>query len=279
MFGAVVGDIIGSRHEWNPIKTKEFDIFHMYGTFTDDSVLTCAIAYSTLHGYDLKESIKSFALKYPNRPYGVTFQKWFKDGIGDCKSWSNGSAMRVSAIGWAFNTREEVLEEAKKSAEVTHNSPEGIRGAQAVALAIFLARKGFSKRKIKKDLSKTFGYNLNRRLKDIRPGYELEVNCETSVPEAIICFLESRSFEDAIRNAISLGGDSDTQAAIAGSIAEAFYKNKEIDVIVYALRKLDSYLLDIIVEFGKKFLDENYIELVLNELNKPEQLDELPVIE
>ena len=164
--------------------------------------------------------------------------------------------MRVSPIGWAFNTREDVLSEARKSAACTHDHPEGIKGAQAVALAIFLARTGSTKEEIRAEVTRSIGYDLTRTVNGIRPDYEFEVSCQKSVPEAIICFLDSTSYEDTIRNAISLGGDADTQAAIAGSIAEAFYPDRPTDLIYNALGTLPIELFHILQAFGRKHILE-----------------------
>ena len=164
----------------------------------------------------------------------------------------NGSAMRVSPIAWAFDTEEEVLQEVQKSAEITHNHPEGIKGAEATVLAIFMARKGATKEEIRERISKEFEYDLNRRVEEIRPAYKFEVSCQKSVPESIICFLDSNSFEDCIRNCISLGGDADTMAAIAGAIAEAYYGvPKEIETKVY--RYLSDEFIEILKRFREKF--------------------------
>ncbi len=210
MFGAIAGDIIGSVYERNNIKTVEFPLFVEESRFTDDSVLTIAVAHAILDDLDYAETLKSYGRKYPNAGYESSFLKWvFLPNSEPYNSWGNGSAMRVSPIGWAFDTAEAVLREAEKSAAVTHNHPEGIKGAQSVALAILMARQGAGKKAIKQELEGRFGYNLNRRLSAIRPVYQFDVSCQGSVPEAIIAFLESENFEDAVRKAISIGGDSD----------------------------------------------------------------------
>jgi len=224
MLGAITGDIAGSIYEFSPIKHKNFELFSPKSHFTDDTVLTVAIAKSIIDNESYLKNIINFARKYPNAGYGGFFREWIHgDTHNPYNSWGNGSAMRVSPIGFAFDTKEKVLKEAKKSAEITHNHPEGIKGAQAVALAIYLARNKASKEEIRQEISTRFGYDLNRSVDEIRPFYRFEVSCQKSVPESIICFLDSTSFEDAIKNAISLGGDADTMGAIAGSIAEAYY--------------------------------------------------------
>ena len=224
MLGAIAGDIIGSVYEHQPIKTKDFPLFSDGSTFTDDTVLTIAVADALLDDRDYAKSLRKFGRKYPNAGYGKSFLTWLAvDGHPPYGSWGNGSAMRVSPIGWACNSIDEVLREAERSAVVSHNHPEGIKGAQAVALAVYLARTGSTKTEIKSEITERFGYELERTVDDIRPTYAFDVSCQGSVPESIICFLESVSYEDAVRNAVSLGGDSDTMACIAGSIAETFY--------------------------------------------------------
>jgi ADP-ribosylglycohydrolase len=224
MIGAIAGDIIGSVYEHSPIKTKNFPLFDPHCRFTDDSVLTIAVAASIFSGCSYLESIKEVGQRYPNAGYGASFFEWlFSHDPRPYNSWGNGSAMRVSPVGFAFDTEKDVLEQAKKSAEISHNHPEGIKGAQATALAIFLARKFRDKDKIRSKIDQIFGYNMDRTVEDIRPDYAFDISCQGTVPEAIIAFLDSSSYEDAIRNAVSLGGDSDTLACISGGIAEAFY--------------------------------------------------------
>lgn len=224
MLGAIAGDIIGSRYEANPIKTKDFPLFSANCRFTDDSVLTIAVAEAIINQGDYQKSIRNIGRKYPDAGYGGSFIRWlFSNNPEPYNSWGNGAAMRVSPVGLAFDTVDKVLQEAAKTAEISHNHPEGIKGAQATALAVFLARAGHSKKAIKNKISARFEYNLERSLDSIRPNYSFDVSCQGTVPEAIIAFLESDCWVDAIRNAISLGGDSDTLANITGGIAEAFY--------------------------------------------------------
>jgi ADP-ribosylglycohydrolase len=224
MIGAIVGDVVGSVYEWDRIKTKNFPLLQKQCTFTDDSVLTVAVAEAILTGRSYADTIRRLGSQYPDAGYGARFLHWLHDrAMGPYHSWGNGSAMRVSPVGWAFDDADTVLDEARKSAEITHDHPEGIKGAQATALAIFLARTGHPKHTIRREISRRFGYDLLRTLDDIRPTYTFDESCQRTVPEAIIAFLESSSYEDAIRNAVSLGGDSDTLACIAGSIAEAYY--------------------------------------------------------
>ena len=252
MLGAIAGDIIGSCFEWEPIKTTDFELFSPVSHYTDDTVLTVAVAYSLLEDLGYAESLKIFGNNY-EAGYGSSFYAWLASAsLEPYNSWGNGSAMRVSPVAYAFNSVEEVLEEAKNSALVTHNHPEGIKGAQAVALAIFLARTGSTKQVVKEEISSRFGYDLDRTLEEIRPDYAFEVSCQKSVPESIICFLESYDYEEAVRNAVSLGGDSDTMACIAGSIAEAFYGLPD-EIAESTLERLPPEFIEILDRFKEKY--------------------------
>ena len=254
MLGAIAGDVIGSVFERFPTKSTDFPLFSHDSTFTDDTVLTVAVAWSILNKTDYTRSLKMFGRKYPHAGYGGFFYRWmFSPDCEPYNSWGNGSAMRVSAIGFAFSTLEDVLNEAEKSAEITHNHPEGIKGAQAMALAIYLARMGKDKVTIKKEISNRFGYDLDRTVNEIRKTYRFDVSCQGSVPEAIISFLESEDFEDAIRRAISLGGDSDTLACMAGGIAQAYYKTVPPEIVSNVRKRLPEEFLSIIDEFNKKY--------------------------
>ncbi|MBW1805689.1 MAG: ADP-ribosylglycohydrolase family protein [Deltaproteobacteria bacterium] len=255
MIGAITGDIIGSVYEGYGIKTKEFPLFDPRCRFTDDTVLTIAVAKAILDNIDYTIAVKEIGRKYPNAGYGGTFIQWlFSDDSEPYNSWGNGSAMRVSPVGFAFNTREKVLEEAKKTAEITHNHPEGIKGAQATALSVFLARTGHAKSRIKDDLQTTFGYDLDRTINEIRPAYSFDVSCQGSVPESIIAFLDSDSFEDAVRNAISLGGDSDTMACIAGAVAEAHYGGVPEEIVGKVKKLVTEDLWNITESFCDKYI-------------------------
>lgn len=225
MLGAIVGDIVGSVYEFDPVKDEKAVIFFKEGcTYTDDTVLTVAVADCLLHRGSYADYYLKYASRYPNAGYGRMFKLWLKfNGQRSIKSLGNGSAMRASPIGWACNEAEDLLREAEKSALPTHSDPEGIKGAQAVALAVFLARKGYLKEQIKREIESRFGYDLSRELEEIRLSYNFDATCPGSVPEALIAFLESDDFGDALRKAISLGGDADTQAAIAGAVAHAYY--------------------------------------------------------
>ncbi len=225
MLGAIMGDIVGSIYEGSPIKTPHFaPLLSPHGAFTDDGVLTVAVAAALLEQADYADKLREYYHYYPHAGYGGSFRHWAASGSRQpYQSWGNGSAMRVSPVGWAFDDLATVLHEAERSAAVTHNHPEGIKGAQATACAVFLARTGSSKPDIKAYVEATFGYDLSASLEQIRPTYTFDVSCQGSVPQAISAFLEATSYEDAVRLAVSLGGDSDTQACIAGSIAEAWY--------------------------------------------------------
>ena len=250
MLGAIVGDIVGSIYEFNNHRSKDFPLFGEGCDFTDDTVLTVAVADCLMSEGNYAEYIKSYARKYTGRGYGGRFAQWIEsDSMEPYNSWGNGSAMRVSPVGFYFDNLQRVSFEAKRSAEVTHNHPEGIKGAQATAAAIILARKGQDKELIKTHISKLFNYDLNRTLDQIRPVYQFNESCQETVPEAIIAFLESTDFEDAIRNAISLGGDSDTLACITGGIAEAFYGGVPKDIAEKALSYLDPDMREVVEEF------------------------------
>jgi ADP-ribosylglycohydrolase len=254
MLGAIAGDIIGSVYEHRPLKTTHFRLFHPLCRFTDDTVLTVALADSLLHGAPYVDLLRRYYRAYPRAGYGGTFHQWAQsDDPRPYNSWGNGSAMRVSPAGFAFDTLDEVLEQAKRSAEVTHDHPEGIKGAQAVASAVFLARTGQGKERIKNYVELSFGYDLSTPLDEIRPRYGFEVSCQHSVPQAIRAFLESDDFEHAVRLAISLGGDSDTLACMAGGIAQAFYGGvpEEISQRVYEV--LDDHLGGMTRKFSMAF--------------------------
>ena len=254
MLGAIAGDIIGSIYEQRPIKTKDFPLFDARCRFTDDTVLTVAVAEALLSGRPFRQALLEFGRRHPGAGYGGSFIRWLQsDYSRPYNSWGNGSAMRVSPIGFAFDAEAEVLEQAGRSAEVSHNHPEGIKGARAVALSIFLARTGRSKEQIRERIEELFDYNLTRSLESIRPGYSFDVSCQGTVPEAIIAFLEADSYEDAVRNAVSLGGDSDTQACITGGIAEAFYGGIPETIEQEALSRLTPDLLQVVQDFRRTY--------------------------
>ena len=253
LLGAIAGDIIGSRHEFQKTKSADFELFTPACTFTDDTVLTVAIADALINGRDYGEVIREYGLRYPDASYGGFFRKWLVSGGDAYNSFGNGSAMRVSPVGWAFNTEEDILREAERSAAVTHNHPEGIKGAQTVAFAIFLARKGSEKDDIKNEITKRFGYFLDQSLDEIRPGYKIDETCQGSVPQSIRAFLESVDVEDTIRKAVSLGGDADTLAATAGSIAEAYYAGVPEEIASEVRARLPDELWYVIERFNQIF--------------------------
>ncbi len=250
IIGAIAGDVIGSVFEFHNIKTTEFKLFTKKTTFTDDSVLTIAVADAILNGKDYAGNIHAFGRKYPRRGYGGNFLKWLmSNNPQPYNSFGNGSGMRVSPVGFAFPSLEKVLEEAKKTAEVTHNHPEGIKGAQAIASAIYLAKTGVPKNEIKDYITITFDYNLDFTLNEIRPTYRFSEICQDSVPQAIVAFLESSDYESCIRLAISIGGDSDTIACMAGGIAAAYYKFIPAYILKETLKRLPDEFIEIIDKF------------------------------
>jgi ADP-ribosylglycohydrolase len=254
LLGAVAGDVIGSVYEFSGIKDYDLPLFWQKSRPTDDTVLTLAIADAILTGRPYEDCVREYALMYPGSGYGGLFAAWMlSDKPQPYGSYGNGSAMRVSAVGWAFNSVEEVLLEAQRSAEITHNHPEGIKGAQAVALAILLARQGQGKATIGKEISARFGYDLGPTLDEIRPAYRFNETCQGTVPPAVIAFLESEGFEDAIRKAISLGGDADTLGAITGSIAEAYYGGVPTEIAQEVRKRVPPELWHVIERFSEKY--------------------------
>ena len=230
MFGAICGDVIGSPYEFGKMKDYDFELFEDQSRLTDDSFMTAAVARAIMTGGldDLDrrcaEQYRIFYKSHPDAGYGGMFSRWAKSGDpGYLKSWGNGSAMRVSPAGWLFDTEEDVIEAATKTALPTHGSPEGIRGARAIAICVFLARKGVSKDDIKKKIETDYYYDVDEPIASTRKWYKFDVSCQMSVPVAIRAFLESEDFEDAVRLAVSVGGDSDTIGAMVGAIAEAAY--------------------------------------------------------
>jgi ADP-ribosylglycohydrolase len=254
MLGAIAGDVIGSVHEGACTKTKDFPLLTSASRFTDDTVLTAAIADCLLHGRDYVDALHDYFHAYPNAGYGSTFWLWANSRRREpYNSWGNGSAMRVSPVAYAGTTLNDVLDEAKRSAAVTHDHAEGIRGAQAVAAAVFLARTGGTKEQIRQYIEERFEYFLDETLDELRPTYRFDASCQWSVPQSIIAFLESTEYEDAVRNAISLGGDADTMACIAGAIAEAYYGGVPAAIAEAVLERLDDRLRNIIRQFGERY--------------------------
>jgi ADP-ribosylglycohydrolase len=254
MIGAIAGDVVGSIYEFRNLRSKEFELFGPKCRFTDDSVLTVACAECILTGRDYADALRDYVARYPRRGYGGMFRRWASTpGMGPYRSYGNGSAMRVSPVGFAYGSLEEVLRKAKEFSAVTHDHPEGIRGAQAVASAIFLARTGATKEEIASHVTGSFRYDLTRTCDEIRKVNEFDETCPGSVPEAITAFLESDGFEDAIRTAVSLGGDSDTIACMTGGIAQAFY-GVPPEIEEKALSLLDEPLRAVVLEFTEKHI-------------------------
>jgi ADP-ribosylglycohydrolase len=263
MIGAIAGDIVGSVYEWNNIKSKEFSLFTDRCFFTDDSILTIALADTILTGTPYVENLKTFYRWYPDGGYGDSFHRWAQSERSEpYNSWGNGAAMRISPVGYAFDDLDTVLEKAREFTAVTHNHPEGVKGGQSVAAAIFLARTGNTKEQIQDYIERQFSYDLSRHVDEIRTTYTFDVSSQGTVPQAIRAFLDSVDFEDAIRTAISLGGDSDTLACITGGIAEAFYVQvpEYIQEKVYSI--LDDRLAEITRGFRTKFGLENGVSSI-----------------
>jgi ADP-ribosylglycohydrolase len=258
MLGAIAGDIIGSVYEgkkqWLKARSADFQpLFAPKARFTDDTALTVAVADALLHGLDLSATLKDYYARYPGAGFGGEFKRWAdSDQSGPYRSWGNGSAMRVSPVAWMFDTASEVLLRARESAQVTHNHPEGIKGAQATALAIFLARTGAAKWEIQEEIERRFHYDLSFTLDDLRPTYAFDSSCAGTVPPALVAFLESSDYESAVRLAVSLGGDCDTLACIAGSIAAACY-GIPATIREQALERLDEPLREIVEAFERRY--------------------------
>ena len=263
MYGAILGDIIGSPYEFDQgSKTKSFPLFSPGSTFTDDTVMTLAVAQALLAAAPEEDesltrsrliaSMQRWGKAYPHAGYGTRFLDWLWSGDPQpYHSYGNGSAMRVSPAAWLYDDLDTVRRMARLSAEVTHNHPEGIKGAESTAAVIFLGRTGHSKAEIRSYVEREFHYDLSRTCDQIRPGYFHVESCQQTVPEAITAFLEGESFEDVIRTAVSLGGDCDTLAAIAGSMAEGFYGVPE-ELKLQCRRRLDAPLLDVLQQFSQQ---------------------------
>lgn len=257
MLGALAGDIAGSIYEWHNVKSKDVPLFTEKCFFTDDSVLTVALADTILTGTPYVENLQTFCDLYPTAGYGGRFMIWAQSKNPEpYNSWGNGAAMRISPAGWAFDDLDTVLKKAAEFTAVTHNHPEGIKGGQATAAAIFLARTGRTKTEIRKYVETSFGYDLSHHIDEIRPTYKFTESSQETVPQAIRAFLDATDFEDALRNAISLGGDSDTIACITGGIAESFYGCVPawIEEKVYSI--LDARLGAITKQFTEKYCRE-----------------------
>lgn len=267
MYGAILGDIIGSPYEFDRGgKTKDFPLFGRFSTYTDDTVMTLAVGDAFLDAQPFADrewirnrlirGMQGFGRNFPRAGYGGMFRRWLRaKDPQPYGSYGNGSAMRVSAVGWLYNDLETVRRMARLSAEVSHNHPEGLKGAEATAAAIFLARTGSSKGEIRAYMEEQFHYDLSRSCDEIRPGYHHVESCQETVPEAITAFLEGQSFEDVIRTAVSLGGDCDTLTCIAGSMAEAFYGVPE-ELKAECRRRLPKELRKVLLRFDEYMQDE-----------------------
>lgn len=268
MLGAIFGDIVGSVYERHNVKTTDFPLITRYSHPTDDTIMTLAVAEALMRKWKtrsdvsvssserdfevfekLTNNMQAIGRMYPNVGYGGAFRKWlWQDNPQPYGSWGNGSVMRVSPVGWICHTFDDVMKLAALTASITHNSAEGIKGAQAIASCIYMAKTGMSKSEIRQVCNSLFRYNLSRTLDEIRRSYIFDASCQGSVPEAIIAFLEGNDYEDVIRKAVSLGGDSDTIACMAGAIAEAYYGMPDYFKEL-ALSFLDSYCSNIVFSF------------------------------
>lgn len=261
MLGAIAGDIIGQPYEGmrHNIRTTEFPLFMPWSHFTDDSVLTAAVASAIMDDIAYEDRLCEYHRLYPKAGYGSAFAHWALSGMKrPYNSYGNGSAMRVSPVGWAFDSLDEVLCEAESSARVTHDHPEGIKGAQAIAAAVFMARTGSGKDEIRQYETERFGYDLSESIGSLRTWYALDYNhmyisCQWSVPPALIAFFDSDSYEETVRNAVSIGGDSDTLACIAGSVAEAAF-GVPADIEQEVMARLDERLSMVLLEFAEKYV-------------------------
>lgn len=249
MYGAIIGDIAGSKYEFISYKKYPKTIMDNDCFYTDDTVMTVAIADALINDKDIAKTVKDYGRRYPDKEYGLMTKRWIAgDNSVSYFSCGNGSAMRVSAAAYRCDSMSEVIDMATKTAIITHNHPEGIKGAQAIAAAIFMARMNYIKNDIKVFIENTFDYNLNFTLNEIRPEYKFDATCQGTVPVAIVAFLESNNFEDAIKLAISLGGDADTLAAITGSIAEAYYGIPD-ELIIKARKFLPEEFISVIEKY------------------------------
>lgn len=257
LLGAVAGDTIGSAYEFAPTKDYDFELLPQEAEFTDDTVMTVAVAHWLMAGGSVADAMVHYGsiYPYPKGSYGLSFKQWLRDGgQKPYGSWGNGSAMRVTPVGWAFATMEETLKAARLTAEVSHNHPEGIKGAEAVAACVFMARTGSGKSEIREYVERQFGYDLGFTCDDIRPGYCFEESCQRSVPQSIVAFLDSTDFESAVRLAVSLGGDADTMGAITGGIAEAFYDGVPEHIAREVLLRLPNDLTEELRRFHCKYI-------------------------
>lgn len=259
MLGAIAGDIIGSTYEIINKKKKDINLYPLFSRYTDDTVLTIATADCLLHDGDFGEYYRKYTLRNQMRGYGSRFYFWAMfNKRKPYNSMGNGSAMRVSPVAYVAKNIEQVMSLAKQSAEVTHNHIEGIKGAQAIACAIYLSLQNTPKEEIKNFIEETFEYDLGMSYKTLQRTYKGGTTCPLTVPQSIICFLDSKSFEDAIRNAISIGGDSDTIACMTGSIAEAYYSEIPEYIVENTLKKISPRFQKVIQEFKSVYGFENH---------------------
>lgn len=254
MLGAIAGDMIGVPWEALGEKRYDFPLFTEWSRFSDDTAMTFAVACALLEKREYAETMREFGRRYPAIGYSGQFEQWiYDDSMGPYNSYGNGGAMRASPIGYFARSIEEALAEAARSAAPSHNHPDGIKGAQAVALSVFLARTGVSKEEIRREIATRLEYDLGRTVAEIRPTYTFDSAAARSVPEALICFFEAANFEGAVRNAISLGGDADTMACIAGAIAEAHWGEVPAQIAAEVRKRLPAELLDILERFYARF--------------------------
>ena len=254
MLGAIAGDVFCASYEFDSTKYADVDLFERDRFFTDDTVLTIATADALLTDGDYTRAYREWGHRYPNCTWGLRFKGWlFSDDPLPYNSYGNGSAMRVSPVGWAFDTLDETLAEAARSAAVSHNHSEGIKGAQATAAAIFLARTGATREDIRSEITDRFGYDLERTVAEIRPDYHFDETCQGSVPEALIAFLDADDYEQTLQLVISLGGDADTQGAIAGAVAEAFWDGIPEVIEAETRRCLAQDMTEIVDRFKSHF--------------------------
>lgn len=246
--GSIIGDIIGSVYEFNPTKDYNFEIFNDDAHFTDDSVLTISVAKTILEKSNYEDNLILYYKTYPNKIYGPKFLEWIRTGIKQ-NSYGNGAPMRISAIGNYFNQSDIVLSEARRAVEMTHSHPEGIKGAQSIALAIFMAKRGYSKKDIKEQIQRHFNYDLDFCIKDIKENYSFNSSSQHSVPQSLVCFFDSEDFESAIRLAVSLGGDSDTLACMTGGISSVYYKEIPNEIITFCKERIPDEFIQIINMF------------------------------
>ena len=249
MIGAITGDIVGSIYEGADFKSKDFPFFGPGCRFTDDTVCTVAVADCLMNDGDFADYLRNYVGRYPYRGYGGMFRQWAFSDMGPYNSWGNGSAMRVSPVAYVARDEDDLMALAERSSAVTHDHPSAIRGAQAIALTMWMAMAGTGPDTIRQEITQRFGYNLSRTVDEIRPDYEFDVSCSGTVPQAITCALDATSFEDAIRNAISLGGDADTLACITGGIAEVMF-GVPSEIAETARGYLTVELLDVVDRFA-----------------------------